>query len=134
MEERGRALATYVGAATERPFRWGEHDCALFAAGWMTVLTGRDPAAALRGTYSDAAGAGGVVGEDPEAWFAGMATAHGLVAIEPRFARRGDVCLLDYGDGPALGICTGAEMVLPAQPYGLARFRLSRARRAWRIA
>lgn len=134
MEERGRALAAYVGAATERPFRWGEHDCALFAAGWVATVTGIDPAADLRGTYHDEAGARAVLGEDPEAWFAGTAVAHGMIAIDPRFARRGDVCLLDYGDGPALGICTGAELVLPARPSGLARFRLSRAHRAWRIA
>jgi hypothetical protein len=50
-------LAGFLGAAAARGFAWGTHDCMLFAADWALALTGRDPAAAWRGTYSDEAGA-----------------------------------------------------------------------------
>jgi hypothetical protein len=38
-------------------FAWGRHDCFLWAADAVHALTGRDPAADLRGTYSTARGA-----------------------------------------------------------------------------
>jgi len=45
----------------ERPFAWGALDCALWGADCVHAVTGTDPAADLRGTYSDAAGAARVV-------------------------------------------------------------------------
>lgn len=36
---------------------WGVCDCTLFCADWVEYLTGRDPAAPWRGTYSSRAGA-----------------------------------------------------------------------------
>ncbi|MBO9194321.1 hypothetical protein J5277_09410 [Rhizobium sp. 16-449-1b] len=41
-------------------FRWGGSsgdDCTMFCASWVEELTGTDPAADIRGTYRDAAGA-----------------------------------------------------------------------------
>lgn len=38
-------------------FAWGRHDCFLWVADAVHALTGRDPAADLRGTYSTACGA-----------------------------------------------------------------------------
>lgn len=38
-------------------FAWGRHDCFLWAADAVRALTGQDPAADLRGTYSTARGA-----------------------------------------------------------------------------
>ena len=40
------------------PFGWGSSDCALFCADWCKHLTGHDPAAGIRGTYSSMRGAG----------------------------------------------------------------------------
>lgn len=33
------------------PFIWGELDCMLAVADWIELVTGKDPAAALRGVY-----------------------------------------------------------------------------------
>ena len=48
--------ADYIRATALLPFVWGQRDCALWAASLVAEATGRDPAAALRGTYSDWAG------------------------------------------------------------------------------
>lgn len=45
------ALASYLRGTARRPFRVGVHDCALFIADWLWLVTGTDPAAALRGRY-----------------------------------------------------------------------------------
>lgn len=50
-------------------FEWGRHDCILAVCAHVAAVTGRDPAAPWRGSYSDEAGAlavmapfGGVLG------------------------------------------------------------------------
>lgn len=35
-------LADYITSNLGRPFKWGEHDCVLFAVGWLEHATGRD--------------------------------------------------------------------------------------------
>lgn len=50
-------LASFLAAALARPFARGRHDCCTFVADWAHETTGRDPAAHLRGTYHDDAGA-----------------------------------------------------------------------------
>lgn len=49
-------LTNFLLAATETPFEWGRHDCALWLADWWHENHGTDPAAHLRGTYSDESG------------------------------------------------------------------------------
>lgn len=49
-----RLLAEHVDANRDRPFAWGQHDCLLWAASCVYAITGYDPAADLRGTYSTA--------------------------------------------------------------------------------
>ena len=39
------ALAAYIAETMRKPFAWGLHDCALFAAGAVEAMTGNDPAA-----------------------------------------------------------------------------------------
>lgn len=50
-------LPEFLRVARARPFAWGRHDCALFAADWVLNETGHDPAAAWRGRYRSEAGA-----------------------------------------------------------------------------
>ena len=44
-------LIAHAADASVRPFRPGRHDCALFAAGWVKIATGRDFARGWRGRY-----------------------------------------------------------------------------------
>lgn len=52
-----RLLADYLRNAAREPFQWGVRDCGLFLADWVSIARGIDPAARLRGTYSDDEGA-----------------------------------------------------------------------------
>ena len=128
----------------EEPFEYGRHDCALFVCNCIHVMTGEDPAAAYRNRYRDRKGAlkilktGGLEGIVER-----IALSLGATEIEPRFAQRGDVVLVDLPvcltgtsrfSGPALAIVdlTGEQAVGPAE-IGMVSVKLSEARRAWRI-
>src|SRR5690606_16299333 len=92
------ALYGYIAAARRRPFEWGKFDCCLFAADVIRALTGLDPAADLRGRYRTALGAkrivnreGGSLAALAERRFAPL----GIAPLKgPKFARRGDILLL----------------------------------------
>ncbi len=49
-----RILYEFLDSRRMMPFEWGRNDCAMFAADWVMIATGHDPAAEWRGTYSDA--------------------------------------------------------------------------------
>lgn len=98
------ALSTYLDRCHDTQFKWGEHDCALFAAGAVLAMCGIDPGAAMRGTYSDAKGAAGALKlhgagtllRTAEAWFG--------QAKHPSAAKRGDIVAKGRN---TLGICVG---------------------------
>jgi hypothetical protein len=103
-------LAKHIEANRERPHQWGEHDCALWAAGARAVARGCDDLGEpYRGTYGDAKGSVRRMRE-----LDGVRTPWELAdkLIGPRLnvamARAGDVVAADLGDGPSLGICFGA--------------------------
>ena len=112
-----------------RPFVWGLQDCCLFAADCAVIVSGKDPARGLRGTYSDAAGAlraltsiGGIEG----------AGARFGAPIRPLMARTGDIGLVPCGDREALAVCVGSVWLAPAET-GLAALPFDAARTAWRV-
>lgn len=123
-------------AAAERPFVWGEHDCALFACNMVRAMTGSDPAEVFRGVYSTQTGAYRLI-----ASYGGMAALAESVArdfgcqeVRPSMAQRGDVCVVDLGpDGNALGICAG-ERVAVASLLGIAFLPMKHVTRAWATA
>jgi hypothetical protein len=45
-------LNEYLGSIGERPWQPGVLDCGIFIADWVKILTGIDPIADVRGTYS----------------------------------------------------------------------------------
>lgn len=89
-------LSEFLKAQTARPFARGESDCAMFVADWVQEQTGHDPAARVRGTYSDAAGAQAVLGGSGAfrlARFTGsLALAAGLVRVDDQ--REGDIAVV----------------------------------------
>ena len=48
------SAAEFIRGTAADPWRWGVNDCALWSASYVAAATGRDPAAALRGTYGSA--------------------------------------------------------------------------------
>ena len=132
MIDRYVALAEFLAARATTPFVWGENDCCVFAADAVRAQTGRDPMSTWRGSYGDELGAetlllaaGGV---------ARMATEELDIPL-PRVttAQRGDVVLFESGNGPALGVCVGANFAAVRPAGGLGYFSMRHAVTAWRI-
>lgn len=96
-------LARYFNEAANTPFAWGSHDCALFAAEWVRICTGRDHAAAWRGAYRTEKGAKIRMTRLGFSGVAAVASAFLSEIPVPR-AKRGDLVLHPQG---ALGVCNG---------------------------
>jgi hypothetical protein len=127
-------LNAFVEAKRERPFAWGENDCCLFAADCVLALTGIDPAASFRGSYSSALGSARLQAEcgGVEQIADDAAALHGWPAIAPAFAQRGDLVSFEMPSGMAIGICLGKNAVFAGADGIVFQPTLS-CRRAWRI-
>lgn len=85
-----------------RPFKWGESDCCLFAADVVKELTGTDYAAAFRGYDSRNGAVTALRG------FSSLKDAITSVLGEPKapeFAMRGDVVLIKNMNRHIAGVC-----------------------------
>lgn len=124
------------------PFAWGAHDCALFAADGIEVITGVDIATDFRGKYHDEASAleaikaiaNGETVADAAAW---CAAKHGLPELKhPLRAQRGD--LIVYKDPGTKQLVSGlvhlnGRHIVAAGPDGLKRISISQVLRAWHV-
>lgn len=116
------------------PFDWARNNCCFFACDWISRLCGIDPAADFRDQVDSAlsaarilaerGGVEGIVEETCARW--------NWPECAPTHARRGDVCLCETQDGPALGVCLGATVALVGSG-GLVSMPLTQSRRSWRI-
>lgn len=116
-----------------RPFKWGEFDCALAAAGAVTAVTGADLASDFTGRYQDAKGADRAIHQ------AGYADLEDLVddrlggwICNPYRARRGDIVLGELQNGLTLLVVMGPHAYGPDET-GLKSISMDRWRKAWRI-
>ncbi len=104
-------LAGFIEARRSRPFEWGANDCCLFAADWVALATGKDPAADLRGTYSTALSAQRIVAD--AGGLAQLVEAalhrHGFSPVVATLAARGDLIVRDSGQGDCVGVVLGAQ-------------------------
>jgi hypothetical protein len=135
------ALAAWQQASLTRTFEWGVFDCALASCEAIAAMTGVDPAAPFRGTYSTEKAALKILhGESLEAFARAIAYQHGMLEVLPMFARRGDLVFVD-NDNPmgALGIVDlSGRFACCVLERGLVRMPMfdqsrERWRRAWRV-
>lgn len=123
-------LQEYVEQVRSRPFDPVSHNCALFAAGAIAAITGRDPVSELDITLTSEA--------DVEAVLKAHGGVRGLAVeylgdIQPRLrARRGDVVIKPGEQGETLGICMG-DHALFLGPDGLQARQLSECEGCWRV-
>ena len=118
-------LPTYLKRVSNRRFRWGRHDCALFVADAVRAISDWDPAERWRG-YTTKREALRII--DEMGGLDGLAkSAFGEPHIEPRLAKRGDVVLarLPQRSGqpveqwqPCLGLVVGGGGVAFAGRIG----------------
>lgn len=119
-------LAAYIRARNATPFRYGHHDCVLFAAGAYTAVTGEALEIPHWSTRREAEALLSVAG--------GLqAAVDGVLHRRPLgFARRGDIALCDTPDGHALFVVLGDNLIGPG-PTGLVHWRRAEARCAWAV-
>ena len=124
-------LAAYLAACRARPFAYGEHDCALFAAGAVQAMKGVDPALEWRGRYTTQRGGLRVL---RRAGFRDHieAVAAQFPEIPVSSALPGDLAAIGTEDGPALGVVQGAAIYVLG-PGGLGLMPRSAATRAFRV-
>lgn len=126
-----QALSAYLAECEGRAYGYGEHDCALFAAGAVAAITGVDPAATYRGRYCSRWSGDELL--DAE----GHASLESLIAslfeeISAGFAQRGD---LAWHEG-SVGVVAGRFALFVGEVDGAARLiRVPRAawQKAWRV-
>ena len=124
-------LTAHLTETAAQGFHYGSNDCALFAAGAVRAMTGHDPAAAWRGTYTTLEG--GLkrlmkAGFDDHVALVGNL----LPDVALAFAQVGDIALVAAPDGPALGIIVG-ETIACLTPRGLGHLPREAALRAWTV-
>jgi hypothetical protein len=113
-----------------RPFSWGTQDCCMLVFDAAEAITGRNPAADLRGYTTEAQAArllkklGGVHR---------IASTRFGAAIAPAFAGVGDVGLVETGGRQSLALCGGSHWIAPGA-LGLESLPFSAALAAWRLA
>jgi hypothetical protein len=121
---RGR-LSAYVARARGKAFAYGEHDCALFAAGAVAAVTGRDLAAEFRGQYRCAMGGLRAVQRAGYIDHVDMAT-----ALFPRVPasqlETGDLAVVRADRSEALGVVSGPAIFV-LREHGLGRVDLQQA-------
>lgn len=119
-------LAAYLQAASGRSFRYGQHDCVTFGAGWVLARTGRDLLAGLNyGSLREGRAILAAAGHE------GMADAAGslLPVIQRLRARPGDIALVRGG----FGIVTGATIACLDRHKGLTHWPLTEAETMFRV-
>lgn len=126
-------LAAAIEDARDKPFRWGSHDCGLFAGACVQAMTDVDPVAEFRGQYDDEDGARATMlaiagGGLRAVWYRALGPAMNNV----RMARRGDVALIEIGGIEVTGIVAGSRVACLTEA-GVAMVPAHRIVAAWRV-
>jgi len=124
-----------IDSSRSLPFAWGHFDCALNVCNCIRAMTGTDPGASYRGTYSDEAGAIAIYGSDLGVFAAGICASLGCPEVGVNFARRGDVVFIDNNTahGALAIVGNGSRFAVCVWTSGLLLVRSHRWRRAWRV-
>jgi hypothetical protein len=121
-------LIAYAADAGQRPFRPGRHDCALFAAGWVKIVTGHDLARGWRSKYRSLSKGQHMLKDAGFADHVALAATH-LPEIAPAFAQVGDLAVLET---QAFGLVAG-EMIYCLRPEGLGLVPRGQMRRGFAV-
>lgn len=122
-----------VSSRADQPFKWGELDCALFAADAVSLMTGQDLASEFRGKYDSEEGAQKVLSAANGGGLLGVLNDK-LEPIDKAFCQRGDVVLFKTDLGPTTGIYWHGG-AFSTSPNGVKYFDAIQDRilRAWRV-
>ena len=117
-------LSEYLASAQDKAFRYGRHDCALFAARWVKLCTGRDVTLGIRHTsLREGIEQLRAAGFDDHI---ALAAAQLEARETPLLARKGDIAVIHL----SLGIVTGERVAL-LERKGLVYFPITAASKAF---
>lgn len=128
-------LSAYIHSVARAEFLWGQHDCALFSAGAVEVMTGVDIGSEYRGKYKTLAGGLKLLkrkGFDNHAQLAASLFEEIPVAM----ASVGDIAAIEVETGGvyALGVVQGPRIyVVRPDESGLGTVDLLTAARAFKV-
>ena len=127
-------LEQYLSSCSQKDFKWGRFDCALFATDAIQAMTGQDLAHRFRRRYRSAYGAKRLTRKYGSLLQLADAIAKqwNLSKQEASWAQRGDVVAIDTQSGEALGICLGASSAFPNE-VGLSLKPTGECRCSWRV-
>lgn len=130
-------LSRYIRQRRNIPFEWGVNDCATFACDGIAAMTGVDPARSLKG-YRTRRGADRALKKhgfaDLKAAADALAEEHGFPPVDPAYAQRGDLVLVETERGQCLGLVSlGIAGLAIANFEGVAFVSRRWATQAWRI-
>lgn len=111
------------------PFEWGVNDCSRFVARVVDAMTDGDFETRLAEQYHSKATALEFIGSCGSLT---AAVSSLLGEAGNGWARRGDVVLIDGGEGDAVGVCIGGEVVAMG-PEGVRVVPGSEIKAVWRI-
>lgn len=112
-------LSAYITTLAARPFDYGRHDCALFAAGAVEALTGHNPALPWIGRYRTELGGRRLM---RRAGFDGHVAGFRSLfpQIRPVDRLHGDLAVLEHGGREIMGVSGGGVIhVLREDGLGL---------------
>jgi len=109
-------LMQEIESVRDNPFVWGEHDCCLFAARCVEVMTGENPMPEFIGKYKSQAQAFRALKEIGEGTLLKTLKKKFGKPIHPAHAKRGDIMFKVFEEGgPAIGINLGVNSVFTGQ-------------------
>lgn len=124
-------LFAFIESRRTLPHAYGTNDCCLFCADAIQVMTGKDLASGIRGTYADKAGADAILAE--HGGLEAFVTSILGEPLGPLCARQGDVAMIHTRHGDAIGICEGNHIAVPGDVEQIL-FPLAKALKSWRVA
>ena len=126
-------LSDHIASVHDTPFKWGSHDCCMFAADVVLAMTGEDYAVGFRGEYQSQRGSLSRIKTLGYKGLEDVLTQRlGKPLKSVNFLHRGDVVLFEGGNGLAAGICLGAKSV-GAGDVGLVSVDTSSCIKGWKI-
>lgn len=123
-------LAAVMREAQARPFAWGSHDCATFAATCVVAVTGVDRIADVRAAWQSELQAARLL-ERLGGLRAAIGERLGAPLASVALAQPGDVGISDQAGRDALCVCGGVNWHMPAE-LGLATLAADQVLCAWR--
>lgn len=113
-------------------FEWGTNDCCLFAADCIEAVTGDNPGAEFRGTYSSAKEAQRVLAKLDCRDVGDLASRY-LPEIKVSLAQRGDIVMMPNTDGENYLAVVVSHTAVGPTARGMLHSPKKNATRAWRV-